>query len=482
VDTINVFVSYNHEQDARWFEQERFGEEPLIPWLESMLKPQGVVFWYDRARLGAGDAFRREIEEQIDRSQVAVLLVSRGFIVSQFIREVELPRIEARVRAGKMTVIPIITRKCPWQQIDFLTSVLVLPNETRPLIEYISDEAEFLTIKDEILEGIERQVDKCRARVHAPPPDADTALAPHAPETVEPEPADAEPAPEPAPPPGPPPQPPRPKPTPIPGPRPDTPAWEREGTNVGEQITGPDGGTYVWVPPGEFVMGRDPASPRPALGRALLQTVGMEPEPASSDESPAHLVHITRGFWLAQSPVTNRQYGEFCAATGATFPENSNQGDDHPVVEVTWEDAQAFCKHCGLRLPTEAEWEYAAGGPSGQRYPWGDKWDPQKCCNLGNKGPGGRTFPVGSFPAGASWCGALDMAGNVWEWCADWYGEGYYTVSPADDPSGPESGAARVLRGGSWSDYIVDRFRCAYRPHLPTCRYLIYGFRSARTA
>jgi len=189
---IRIFVSYNHEADTRWFEQEYFGERPLIPWLEHMLRSQAVQFWYDRKELGAGDAFRREIEEQIDHSDMAILLVSRGFMSSEFIQEVELPRIERRVQAGQMTVIPIITRDCPWQEIRLLHSVVVMPSKATPLIDHTVDEVPFLKVKDEILTAIERQVRKTREQrlvdtrrkeAEAGPADEDAPRSPERPET-----------------------------------------------------------------------------------------------------------------------------------------------------------------------------------------------------------------------------------------------------------------------------------------------------------
>jgi len=215
------------------------------------------------------------------------------------------------------------------------------------------------------------------------------------------------------------------------------------GRSLGEEVPGPDGGLYVWVLPGEFLMG-SPAGE------------------GQDDERPQHLVRIRKGLWLGKHEVTNGQYRQFCAATGRPFPSGSNQGDDHPVVHVSWRDARAYCGHYGLRLPTEAEGEYAARGPEGRTYPWGGEWDGSKCCNWHNKGPGGMTFPVGSFPAGPSWCGALDMAGSVWEWCADWYDSGYYAQSPVEDPQGPATGDRRVMRGGSWF-YMPVGCRSAYR-------------------
>lgn len=207
-------------------------------------------------------------------------------------------------------------------------------------------------------------------------------------------------------------------------------AWLKPGQAPGQRITGPDGGIMVWVPPGEFMMGA---------------------EDGDADEKPVHRVRITKGFWLGRCEVTNAQYRAFCEATGGRFPEDSrHRGDDHPAVSMSWVNAQAYCEHYGLTLPTEAQWEYAARGPSGNQYPWGMTWDASKCCNEQNLGEGRpRTFPVGSFPEGDSWCGAADMAGNVSEWCADWYDEAYYAESPEQNPTGPETGEYRVVRGGA---------------------------------
>ena len=236
----------------------------------------------------------------------------------------------------------------------------------------------------------------------------------------------------------------------------DAKPWERPGTRAGEEIIGPDGGKMVWVPPGEFMMGSNDGE---------------------DDEKPVHRVRITRGFWLGKCTVTNAQYRRFCGATGRSFPSDSNQGEEHPVVCVSWDDAVAYSQHYALRLPTEAEWEYAARGPEGRVYPWGNEWDAKRCCNWENRGPGGRTFPVGSFPQGASWCGALDMAGNVWQWCKDWYDAKYYAGSPAKDPPGPTSGPERVLRGGSWY-FVPNLCRSAVRyGDVPACRDYDCGFR-----
>ena len=214
-------------------------------------------------------------------------------------------------------------------------------------------------------------------------------------------------------------------------------AWGLPGASAGQEITGPDGNTYVWVPPGEFMMGSEAG-----YGGA---------------QRPVHLVRITRGFWIGKYEVTNARYRSYCQATGRTFPPNSYQVANHPVVYASWEDALAYCRHYGMTLPTEAQWEYAARGPDSRRYPWGDEWDPARCCHYGRRGRGGWSCPVGSFPGGASWCGARDMAGNVYEWCLDFYDEDYYRASPTDDPAGPETGSERAVRGGAW---MSDPYQC----------------------
>jgi formylglycine-generating enzyme required for sulfatase activity len=167
-------------------------------------------------------------------------------------------------------------------------------------------------------------------------------------------------------------------------------------------------------------------------------------------EKPRHRVRITKGFWLSETPVTVAAYRRFVGeqpqfkmppAPGFN-PEWSK--DDHPIVRVTWNDAKAYCTWAGGRLPTEAEWEYAArSGSDGLKYPWGNDITPENANYADSKWNG--TSPLRSHPANA-W-GLYDMAGNVWEWVADWYDENYYASLPPDkpveDPPGPQSGTLR---------------------------------------
>ncbi len=170
------------------------------------------------------------------------------------------------------------------------------------------------------------------------------------------------------------------------------------------------------------------------------------------DELPQHEVTLD-SFWIDQTEVTNEQYS-MCVQAGSceatSFVDDSSlNGDQQPVVGVSWFDADAYCAWAGVQLPTEAQWEYAARGDDGRIYTWGDDSPDCELAMYGNCGES--TMTAGSFsPAGDSWVGAMDMLGNVWEWVADWYGSDYYGNSPDANPAGPEDGSTKVLRGGGW--------------------------------
>jgi serine/threonine-protein kinase len=287
-------------------------------------------------------------------------------------------------------------------------------------------------------------------------------------------------------------------PTPIPAPTlTPVPPLPPAGTVPGDTWVHPlTNVTMVYVPAGELEMGSSEGEP---------------------GEHPVHTVFLD-AFWIDLTEVTVDQFRQFVDATGhETTAEREGSGyvwdasagrglvegadwehphgpesgavADHPVMQVSWDDAVAYCEWAGGQLPTEAQWEYAARGDGEPVYPWGDGFD----CSRGNfddeteidaytvPGDAGcdgyvRTAPVGSFPAGASWCGALDLSGNVWEWVADWYGE--YPSGRQRNPTGPASGEHRVIRGGSWDDSDRDvRAARRFDTALPIMRVNVLGFR-----
>jgi len=255
------------------------------------------------------------------------------------------------------------------------------------------------------------------------------------------------------------------------GPVPDT-----AGT-LPEEITGRDGAQMRLIPAGEFQMDSDDYD----------------------DEKPVHTVYLD-AFYIDKYEVTNAQYKEFMESTGHKAPlywDDSNYNSPgQPVVGVTWEDANAYAKWAGKLLPTEAEWEKAArGGLVGKKYVWGDDWPPpEKAGNFADESAkkvftgwsiiegydDGYAYaaPVGSFSPNGH--GLYDMAGNVWEWCVDWYDGEYYKRSPERNPTGPDSGSTRVLRGGSWYYDGPDYLRVANRNNNdPTNTNNNVGFRCA---
>jgi len=232
----------------------------------------------------------------------------------------------------------------------------------------------------------------------------------------------------------------------TPSPRPTPPAQPPEPLAGQESVNPIDDAVMVYIPAGEFIMGSDKS----------------KDNLASDDELPQRNVYLD-GYWIYKHEVTVAQYRKFCQDTGQQMPSAPSWGwqDDHPIVRVTWSDAGAYCKWASVELPTEAQWEKAARSTDGRIWPWGNEWDASKCNNIVT-GPK-KTTPVGSYPAGASPYGLMDMAGNLWEWCADWYDKKYYASAPDRNPPGPASGTRRVLRGGSWGNVNPFYFRFAVR-------------------
>jgi formylglycine-generating enzyme required for sulfatase activity len=237
----------------------------------------------------------------------------------------------------------------------------------------------------------------------------------------------------------------------------------------------------IHIPAGEFLMGSDPDKYKRGY----------------SDEKPQHTRHLP-DYYIAKTPATNTQYAAFVEATDRKTPEHWNGGkppggkEDHPVVNVSWHDAMAYCQWLAqetakaYRLPSEAEWEKAARGPDGRIWPWGNEWG-EKLCNSLEDGRGDTTL-VGQYsPGGDSPYGCVDMAGNVWEWTLSLWGtkrdepDFKYPYDPGDgrENLGAGPNTSRVLRGGTFLD---DRglMRCAYRRRYPPdYRYYRIGFRLA---
>jgi sulfatase modifying factor 1 len=218
-----------------------------------------------------------------------------------------------------------------------------------------------------------------------------------------------------------------------------------------------DGALAVRIPAGEFVMGSPEGEGEPA-------------------ERPQHRPYVSE-FLIDKTEVTWRQFRRYAEATGTPLPPAPVWGalEDYAASNILWAEAKAFCEWVGGRLPTEAEWEKAARGTDGRRYPWGSQWELDHC-NAWQGGPH-RPESVGSYPNCVSPYGVLEMPGSTWEWCADWYDEHYYRESPSKDPQGPTSGTARVLRGGAWLNQATW-LRPAYRHKTPpSSRNVLHGVR-----
>jgi formylglycine-generating enzyme required for sulfatase activity len=267
-----------------------------------------------------------------------------------------------------------------------------------------------------------------------------------------------------------------------------------------------DDAELVWVPGGTFLMGSDPGETHDFRRRNNWDDYWLERDGRVRSELSPHEVEVT-GFWMYRDPVTIAQYFRFMQQTGYPAPvdpvvhteKNCAWLDGRPrpgtlplpVSSLSWEDAVAYCQWAAVRLPTEAEWEYAARGPRGNIFPWGNSWEAGRCrcadeiagytfhtytswrvwLNGGGPGPDGQyppsswlaqhiaqmegPTPAAQYPRDVNWCGIRGMAGQVCEWCADWYDPEYYQHSPRSNPQGPERSwpgylPHRVMRGGAW--------------------------------
>jgi formylglycine-generating enzyme required for sulfatase activity len=274
----------------------------------------------------------------------------------------------------------------------------------------------------------------------------------------------------------------------------------------------------AFVPAGPFWQGTAPAEldrrvqycsrPYP-LGVPACTAAQLE------DETPRHQTTLA-SFWIGRYPVTNGEFAAFITAHPGYITQAENVGvgwvydpgtqdfkkvagadwqhpdgpgslyanyDQHPVVQVSWDEAAAYCAWVGRRLPTEAEWEKAARGVDGRVYPWGSTWDTTERparMDYDHQGKAMGTARIGGFPGGRSPYGAEEMLGSVFQWVADWYDDHYYQTAPAVNSPGPPTGTYKVFRGGSWASlqsYLHTAWRVAQRP---TYTSNTVGFRCAR--
>ena len=234
------------------------------------------------------------------------------------------------------------------------------------------------------------------------------------------------------------------------------------------KVSEKDGKKLLYVPAGKFTMGS---------------------ENGDDNEKPVHVVSLD-AFWIDQTEITNGMYARCvndseCDVPGSkeSLTRTNYYGEakynNYPVIFVDWNMAKTYCEWAGRRLPTEAEWEKAARGAEAFIYPWGNAMADKDLLNFNDFV--GDTTEVGIYPNGASPYGALDMAGNVWEWVNDWFAPDYYRNSPESNPPGPSTGRTHVLRGGSWN-LNDDLVRSTYRGTHPSEPNLGIGFRCAMDA
>ena len=250
-----------------------------------------------------------------------------------------------------------------------------------------------------------------------------------------------------------------------------------------ERLENQDGSTLIRIPAGDFLMGTDEAD-----AQRIAQQYGWRAT-RFQDECPLHTVHLD-SYYICEYPVTVAQYARYLEDTDEVPPQCWDdprfKESSQPVVGVAHYDAEAYASWAGLRLPTEAEWEKAARGNDGRRWPWGNEWDPNRA-NTRETGVG-RPTPVDRYTdaGNVSPYGVCDMVGNVWEWCQDRYADDFYTFSPQANPICTKPtvhyDAHNVLRGGSWYS-IAERARCAARyDRFPQMHRRHIGFRCARDA
>jgi len=299
--------------------------------------------------------------------------------------------------------------------------------------------------------------------------------------------------------------------SPLPECNPEAVVWAApeppENPDAGDVWVNPrDGMEMVFIPAGEFLMGTSDAEIE-----AWVKEHPKDNRKWFADQQPQCRVQLP-GYWIGRTEVANANYLRFVEATGRPAPDYWEGGkipagmENRPMIIITWEEARAYCEWAGGHLPTEAQWEKAARGTDGRAFPWGNQWDRNRCRNFSlilekdfssedeqllalanwmqehNPEEEGLAA-AGSYPAGASPYGSMDMAGNVMEWCAEWYEAGAYKRYAASDLTSPQSGKERSIRGECYMSGSPFRFRCATRIQMsPAEASANLGFRYVREA
>ncbi|MBI3800777.1 MAG: SUMF1/EgtB/PvdO family nonheme iron enzyme [Deltaproteobacteria bacterium] len=384
-----IFISYSHK-DADW-------KDRLVTHLGVLQYQNLLEFWTDD-EIRIGETWLQKIQDAMNSASVAILLVSAHSLTSSFILRKEIKRLLERRDGEGLSIFPILVRPCAWRLVPWLMQMQLRPRNGIPLsagTEYQIDE-NLTSIVEEINAALEQVV--LRTTPEPQPVTVEVGEPPQKQTTHSLE-AGLE------------------VPT-VPAP-----------TSLAPTFSNSIGMELILIPAGEFRMGA---------------------EDGGDDEKPVHLVRISRPFYMGKDLVTQAQW----EAVMGTNPSRFTDDPTLPVENVSWDDAQEFLRRLSekgggepYRLPTEAEWEYAARAGAATSYCFGDEPSRLQEYAWYGENSGGRTHPVGKLKPNA-W-GLYDVHGNVWEWVQDWYDAGYYQRSLAEDPRGPEEGQYRVVRGGS---------------------------------